>query len=728
MKKMKKKVLVCLLSLALTVSSIGSIAVFAETVATNAEQTIASEQGLPDGNLEIFGEEDNAEANQNVEEFSEGRIGDEEGEVVANTDEEEGLEGRADTTLDEEGSDGNIEVEEQNAEADKVELEEVPSDDGAEKASMEDNASYETEEPIENNVIEEETETSEENEAVHAGEVKVSGKCGLNATWTLTGVDDNLTLTISGSGRMADYLNYYIVPPWTSYSSQIKTIIIEDGITYIGEFAFKLLKMTNSVTIPESVLSIGNNAFSECDSLTSINIPNGVTSIGGEAFSGCDSLTSINIPNGVASIEQRTFSGCKNLTNIEIPNSVKSIGENAFDSCSRLTSIVISNGVERIEDSAFLKCSSLKSVEIPGSIASMGNCAFEGCSSLTNVTISDGAKMIGDGAFDGCNMKSITIPKSVTYVGISCFGHNNSVIVVYYKGTKEQWDEAAGRMNDFFVSRKSILFNYDFSENIDYEMSPTSFIYTGKEICPTVTLSCNGIVLKQSTDYTLSYKNNINTGNATIDITGIGDYSGTASLSFSILPGKTIRGDMFNLANNVKVTWKAVPGAKFYRVYREGLTDSDETISHPVIQTSGLVGWDKEPGLTNGHAYRYKIVASCSNSYVDDSGDSPLSYSKIMYRLKTVVIRSVKNTAAGKVTVKYDKTTSGDSYVLQYCERQDMVGAKTKVVLGANNTSYTIGGLKKGKTYYISIRVRKKVNGIDYYTTFGVPKKIKIVK
>ena len=66
--------------------------------------------------------------------------------------------------------------------------------------------------------------------------------------------------------------------------------------------------------------------------------------------------------------------------------------------------------------------------------------------------------------------------------------------------------------------------------------------------------------------------------------------------------------------------------------------------------------------------------------------------------------------------------------MLQYCERQDMVGAKTKVVLGAGKTSYTIGGLKKGKTYYISIRVRKKVNGIDYYTTFGVPKQIKIIK
>ena len=205
------------------------------------------------------------------------------------------------------------------------------------------------------------------------------------------------------------------------------------------------------------------------------------------------------------------------------------------------------------------------------------------------------------------------------------------------------------------------------------------------------------------------------------------DGSGVSIQKLTKQLGKTTRGDMFNLANNVKVTWKEVPGAKYYKVYREGITDKKETQKEPVIVTERLVGWDSQPGLTNGHAYRYKIVASLTGKG-DSSGDSPLSYSKVMYRLKTVVIRSVKNTAPGKVTVKYDKTTSGDSYVLQYCEREDMIGAKTKVVLGANNTSYTIGGLKKGKTYYISIRVRKKVDGIDYYTTFGVPKKIKIEK
>ena len=193
------------------------------------------------------------------------------------------------------------------------------------------------------------------------------------------------------------------------------------------------------------------------------------------------------------------------------------------------------------------------------------------------------------------------------------------------------------------------------------------------------------------------------------------------------LPGKTTRGDLFNLAGNIKVTWKEVPGAKYYKVYREGLTDPSESVSDPVIVTSRLVGWDKEPGLTNGHKYRYRIVASLTGKG-DPSGDSKLSYSKVTYRLRTVVIRSVKNTAPGKVTVKFDKTASGDSYVLRFSEREDMTGAKTRVVKGAGNTSCVIGGLKKGKTYYISIRVRKTVDGIHYYTTYGVPKKIKVTK
>ena len=259
------------------------------------------------------------------------------------------------------------------------------------------------------------------------------------------------------------------------------------------------------------------------------------------------------------------------------------------------------------------------------------------------------------------------------------------------------------------------------------ELSETVFTYNGRTQKPDVIVKDGEKVLSDA-DYDIVWADDcVGAGVHELTVTLKGNYAGTETETFTILPGKTSRGDMFNLAGNVKVTWKEVPGAVYYKVYREGITDPSESVDEPVIVTTGLIGWDKQPGLTNGNAYRYRIVASLTGRD-DPSGDSTLSYSKVMYRLKTVVIRSVKNTEPGKVTVKYDKTTSGDSYVLQYGEREDMVGAKTKVVLGADNTSYVIGGLTKGKTYYISIRVRKKVDGIDYYTTFGVPKKVTITK
>ena len=251
--------------------------------------------------------------------------------------------------------------------------------------------------------------------------------------------------------------------------------------------------------------------------------------------------------------------------------------------------------------------------------------------------------------------------------------------------------------------------------------------YTGKTITLKLTVTDGDKTLAAGTDYTVSYQNNLNPGTASVTITGTGSYGGEVVREFYILPGKTKRGDMFNLANGVKVTWEPVLGAKYYKVYREGVTDRSESMDEPVIVTQRPIGWDNKTGLTNGHAYRYKIVASLTDEN-DPSGDSTLSYSKLMYRLKTVVIRSANNYEPGKVKVRYDQTPTGDSYVLQWSDNEQMTGANTKVILGAKNTSYVITGLKKGKTYYIQIRVRKIVDGEKYYTTFGKIRKVKIEK
>ena len=187
--------------------------------------------------------------------------------------------------------------------------------------------------------------------------------------------------------------------------------------------------------------------------------------------------------------------------------------------------------------------------------------------------------------------------------------------------------------------------------------------------------------------------------------------------------GKTRRGDMFNLAGTVKVTWEAVPGAKWYKVYRSGKKD-------PVIVTTALIGYDKTEGMIPGEKYTYTIIASTTGKdkegRIVSGGESPVSYSKVMYRLKTVAWKYVKNTEPGKVLASYQKSPYGDSYVLLYADNEAMKGAKSKVIFGANTTSCLLGGFKKGKTYWFQIRVRKKVNNIDYYTTFGDKKKVEI--
>ena len=242
-------------------------------------------------------------------------------------------------------------------------------------------------------------------------------------TWEL----NNGTLTISGEGMMPDY-DYPNYAPWYDYQLSLKNVVMEDGITKIGSYAFKtpactghstLFSIPNSVTsigdrafygccnlhtisIPESVKSIGAMAFAWCQNLRSIIIPNNVTVLGASAFYRCDRLYSVTILGNISSIEDQLFSECWNLTSITIPSSVTRIGKSAFDVCSSLPSITIPNSVISIGDHAFSKCRSLTSIIIPDGVTSIGNYAFANCRAVTSVFISESVKSIGHYAFAWC--------------------------------------------------------------------------------------------------------------------------------------------------------------------------------------------------------------------------------------------------------------------------------------------------------------------------------------
>ena len=258
-----------------------------------------------------------------------------------------------------------------------------------------------------------------------AADVVKSGTTG-ECIWTL--YSDGV-LTIRGNGSMRDYSgDYYNYNPWDPWGTSITEVIIENGVTGIGEFAFRNCTSLTSVTIGNSVIVIGKDAFSNCTSLTSINIPDSVTYIGFSAFEGCTSLTSINIPDNVRYIEDSAFEKCTSLTSVNIPDSVTEIEYCTFSDCFSLTSVTIGNGVTYIHQSAFENCTSLTSVTIPDSVTRIGIYAFRNCTSLESVAIGNGVTIIDWSTFENCkSLTSVTIPNSVTSIGSSAFEYCTSL-------------------------------------------------------------------------------------------------------------------------------------------------------------------------------------------------------------------------------------------------------------------------------------------------------------
>ena len=262
------------------------------------------------------------------------------------------------------------------------------------------------------------------------------GSCGNKAFWSY----QDGTLTISGSGTIDDYTPYD--QPWNNYIGEIETIIIEEGITYIGDFAFYEHSVTN-VSLPQTLTSIGDSAFAQCDALISISLPQALQSIGARAFSLCSSLPSITIPDSVTTIGSGAFYWCNSLSGINIPSSVKIIGDDTFFGCY-LSSINVASGntiyasadgvlfnKDKTDLIAFPQAKT-GSYMVPRGVESISSHAFSYCF-ISRVILPDTVKSIEEFAFYECEpLTGITIPLSVTYIGDDAFAYCYELTISCY--------------------------------------------------------------------------------------------------------------------------------------------------------------------------------------------------------------------------------------------------------------------------------------------------------
>ncbi len=316
--------------------------------------------------------------------------------------------------------------------------------------------------------------------SVSAVTIVANGTCGAegnedNVTWTL---DSDGVLTISGTGEMKSS------PDWSIYNSDINTLVIQNGVTNIGESAFRNCKKITSATIPNGVTNIGKYAFYYCDELETVYCAESVSEIKNEAFTGCWKLKYLFVNHDtkvsgygisttaalivkydhhgadkykVTEIKQNSSSATIEITddmNIDFvaPSSRKNVAKTghthiyengmcnicgdiasgtaeitgdgfSYEIATGKLTVTSNGGTTAWKDYDYiLDKESVKSAEIKDTVTRINAEAFADCENLTSVSIAENVIEIGESAFENCEkLESVIIPE---ISGLKVIGEN----------------------------------------------------------------------------------------------------------------------------------------------------------------------------------------------------------------------------------------------------------------------------------------------------------------
>ena len=495
-----------------------------------------------------------------------------------------------------------------------------------------------------------------------SGEEKAASfaKRGASVTWSLS--EDGI-LTVSGTGDMTDYARFEDVP-WYGERDNIRSVVIEEGITRVGDGSFGKSHTLTSVSLPESLTVIGESAFYDCTALTdiaipgsvtkisyraffsckalpAITIPNSVTDLGDKAFYGCEALTDIMLSASLTSIGAETFAFCRSLPAVTLPASIESIGELAFQSCA-LTSLAVPENVTFIGNYAFGFCSSLQNLYIPASVAEIGFNPVLSCSMLntlevdpantvytaadgvlfnkdmtaligcpdtkTGYTVPDGVTLIGPDAFDLCSsLAEISLPDSVTVIGDYAFSECGALTGVTLPAGLTEIREgafcAAGLTDITIPAGVTFLGEYVFGEC---------------ESLSSVTFEGNAPEIGEDAFFELELTAYYPAGDDSWTADVMLDYEGTVTWVMKL--AVPVINEFSMSTKGLTLAWSEVPGADGYQLQKKTgkgkwavISDQAETVF-------------KDEDVQMGTTYSYKVCAAASGTISDFSEPESLKF------------------------------------------------------------------------------------------------------
>lgn len=504
-----------------------------------------------------------------------------------------------------------------------------------------------------------------------------------------------------------------------TYCPNLETVTFGENskLTYVGSYAFQHCENLSSITLPDTVTSIAGGAFGMCDSLESFDMPNDIKFIGQAAFAYNENMTNVDF-SGCTKLEtigKDSFLDCEGLQSVDLSGitSLTEIRDGAFRGCTNLENVDLSgcSNLTTIEENAFID-TNLTNINIDGcsSLTNVGEDAFPDNPAIQNVT----KKVSVSGSISNkeitinlgdTNTKSFTVnPGLVNLSGNDLSGYlgSNPYSYQWYKSadgnnaggtaitgaTSASYKPSGSAVGKYYYycvvtlsnSAKSALEGAGYTvtksgatgcaclkvtpQAVDISKCTISlannvFSYDGNEKTPAVTVEYGNKILEKGKDYTLSYSNNINVGQATVKVTGTNattdDYnvklSGTKSLSFTITKGNY---DLSGLSlDNTTVRYDG----KAHKISLKGTVPRGLTVMYSAKDAQGKgtnVTDLKDPG-------QYTITVEFINN--DSNYNDVTTKFVATLTIKKVETQAVigddeggNNTSVGQITVAKDET------------------------------------------------------------------------